>query len=117
MNDRPTTARVQALMDATRPFLQFFNESTYARKAGTPGVNDFAVGHPHEFPLPAVVDAPVRCRARRPCAGSRTTSEPGSRRSSLPAARVAWHPVRTCRHCHRRVRRVAVALRSSLSAA
>src|SRR5262249_55249721 len=27
------------------------------RKAGTPGVNDFAVGNPHEFPLPGLVEA------------------------------------------------------------
>ena len=44
MSDETSSARVQALADATRPFIRFFTESAYARKAGTPGVSDFAIG-------------------------------------------------------------------------
>ncbi len=38
------------------PFITFF-EGVYARWAGTPGLADFAVGNPHEMPLPGYVDA------------------------------------------------------------
>ncbi len=38
------------------PFVTFF-EGVYARWAGTPGLADFAVGNPHEMPLPGYVDA------------------------------------------------------------
>ena len=55
MSDAPSSARVQALATAARPFLQFFTESSDARKAGTPGVGDFAVGNPHEMALPGLV--------------------------------------------------------------
>jgi aspartate aminotransferase len=48
---------MQALAAATRPFLRFFTESHYASKAGQPGVNDFAIGNPHELALPGLVDA------------------------------------------------------------
>lgn len=57
MASRTTSTRVQALVEATQPFMRFFMESPYARKAGTPGVNDFAVGNPHEFALPGLVSA------------------------------------------------------------
>ena len=57
MTQGPISTRVQALADATRPFMRFFTESPYARKAGTPGVSDFAVGNPHEFALPGLVEA------------------------------------------------------------
>jgi aspartate aminotransferase len=57
MTDRPISTRAQALARATRPFMRFFTESPYARKAGTPGVGDFAVGNPHEFALPGFVEA------------------------------------------------------------
>ena len=57
MIDPPIPARVAALADATRRFMRFFTESPYAHKAGTPGVNDFAVGNPHELALPGLVEA------------------------------------------------------------
>jgi aspartate aminotransferase len=57
LTDRPKLTRVQSLAEATRPFMRFFTESPYARKAGTPGVNDFAVGNPHELALPGLVDS------------------------------------------------------------
>jgi aspartate aminotransferase len=37
--------------------MRFFTESPYARMVGKPGVNDFAVGNPHEMALPGLVDA------------------------------------------------------------
>jgi aspartate aminotransferase len=55
MSDATSSARVQALAAATRPFMRFFTESAYARKAGTPGVSDFALGNPHEMALPGLV--------------------------------------------------------------
>ncbi len=55
MNHEPTSARVAALVQATQPFMRFFTASAYARKAGTPGVNDFAIGNPHEMALPGLV--------------------------------------------------------------
>jgi len=55
--NHPMSGRAAALAAATRPFLRFFTESPYAKKAGTPGVNDFAVGNPHELALPGVVQA------------------------------------------------------------
>src|SRR5580704_4158672 len=57
MTSGPTSARMRALSDATQPFMRFFTQSVYARKAGTPGVNDFAVGNPHEMALPGLVRA------------------------------------------------------------
>ncbi len=57
MTDQPISMRTQALAEAIQPFLRFFTESSYARKAGMPGVNDFAVGNPHEMPLPGLVNA------------------------------------------------------------
>ena len=57
MTQRPISDRAQAIALATRPFMRFFTESAYARKAGTPGMNDFAVGNPHEMALPGLVGA------------------------------------------------------------
>lgn len=57
MTDRPISARAQALAEATKPFMRFFTESPYARKAGAPGVSDFALGNPHEPALPGMVQA------------------------------------------------------------
>ena len=57
MSHRPTTSRIEALADATRPFMRFFTESAYARYAGRPDVSDFAVGNPHETALPGLVGA------------------------------------------------------------
>jgi aspartate aminotransferase len=49
--------RIAALQGLTRPLLDFFTRSTWAQRAGTPGVADFVVGNPHEMPLPGFVDA------------------------------------------------------------
>ena len=57
MTQQPISSRVEAFARATAPFMRFFSESPYARKAGKPGVNDFAVGNPHELALPGIVTA------------------------------------------------------------
>jgi aspartate aminotransferase len=57
MTDRPILGRVRALAEAAQPFMRFFTDSAYARKAGTPGVSNFAIGNPHELPLPGLVAA------------------------------------------------------------
>lgn len=57
MSGRTESTRIQALAEATAPFMRFFTQSPYARKAGQPGVNDFAVGNPHEMALPGLVAA------------------------------------------------------------
>ena len=57
MTQRPISSRVEAFARATTPFMRFFSESPYPRKAGKPGVNDFAVGNPHELALPGIVTA------------------------------------------------------------
>lgn len=54
---QPVSKRITALAAATVRPIRFFTDSTYARKVGQPGVNDFAIGNPHEMPNPAYVDA------------------------------------------------------------
>lgn len=57
MTEQPISARTAALAATIEPFLRFFTQSSYARRAGKPGVSDFAVGNPQEMPLPGVVEA------------------------------------------------------------
>jgi aspartate aminotransferase len=57
MTHRPISTRVEGLLEAAKPFMRFFTESPYARMAGKPGVNDFAVGNPHELALSGLVEA------------------------------------------------------------
>lgn len=49
--------RVQAFGEATQRVVEFFTESTYARRQSDPGIADFAVGNPHEMPLTRFVEA------------------------------------------------------------
>jgi aspartate aminotransferase len=44
-------------MNRLGPVAHFFTASTYARRAGEPGICDFAVGNPHELALPGFVEA------------------------------------------------------------
>lgn len=55
MRTQAHSSRIQSLVDATQPFMRFFTTSAYASKRGLPGMNDFAVGNPHEMPLPELV--------------------------------------------------------------
>jgi aspartate aminotransferase len=49
--------RITQVMDRLAPVAQFFTASAYARRAGEPGICDFAVGNPHELALPGFVAA------------------------------------------------------------
>lgn len=51
------SSRAQVLADAMRLPLTFLQHSTWARRRGEPGIADFALGNPHEMPLPGLVDA------------------------------------------------------------
>jgi aspartate aminotransferase len=51
-----TLRRLDRYAATVVPFLTFF-DGVYARWAGRPGLADFAVGNPHEMPLPGYVDA------------------------------------------------------------
>ncbi len=44
--------RIGALQGVLYPVYRFFVESAYAQHAGDPTICDFAVGNPHELPLP-----------------------------------------------------------------
>jgi aspartate aminotransferase len=49
--------RITQVMARLAPVAQFFTASAYARRAGEPGICDFAVGNPHELALPGFVEA------------------------------------------------------------
>jgi aspartate aminotransferase len=49
--------RITQVMARLAPVAQFFTASAYARRAGEPGICDFAVGNPHELVLPGFVEA------------------------------------------------------------
>lgn len=53
----PISARSLAVSEAMAPFVRFFENSAYARRAGDPTVCDFVFGNPHEMPLPGFVQA------------------------------------------------------------
>lgn len=54
---QPISRRIAALLDVTAPVMHFFTQSAYARRTRTPADCDFAVGNPHEMPLPGFVEA------------------------------------------------------------
>jgi aspartate aminotransferase len=56
----PVAARIADLGMAIRRFTDYLEQSSYFQKARLPGVNDFAVGNPHDMPLPGLVDALTR---------------------------------------------------------
>lgn len=41
------------MLGVSAPLLNFFTNSTYARRQNEPGIADFAIGNPHEMPIPA----------------------------------------------------------------
>lgn len=62
MNRPATTQSIHArqmgkVMDSIHHLLRFLNESPYARLRDEPGVADFALGNPHEMPLPELTVA------------------------------------------------------------
>ena len=46
--------QVGKVLGTAGEFLWFFNESPYARLAGSPGALDFALGNPQDLPLPGI---------------------------------------------------------------
>jgi len=54
---QPTSRRIASLLDLAAPVWRFFTQSSYARRIGDPTICDFAVGNPHEMPLPGFVEA------------------------------------------------------------
>ncbi|MCC7448156.1 MAG: aminotransferase class I/II-fold pyridoxal phosphate-dependent enzyme [Anaerolineae bacterium] len=55
--------RVARFQRATAATFQFFTDSPYARRGGEPGIADFALGNPHDMPLPGFVEAIQRWSA------------------------------------------------------
>ena len=51
------SARVAGLMASSASLFRFVEESAWARRRDKPGIVDFAIGNPHEEPLPAFVEA------------------------------------------------------------
>ena len=56
MTGQPISRRTAALASTIVPLLRFL-ESNYAHMAGQPSVCDFALGNPHDMPLPGLVEA------------------------------------------------------------
>ena len=57
--------RMEGVGELLDPVYRFFTQSTYARRAGDPAICDFAVGNPHEMPLPAFAEALARSSVPR----------------------------------------------------
>jgi len=51
------SSRMTRFADVNSAVLQFLTNSDYTRKAGEPGICDFAIGNPHEMPLPGLISA------------------------------------------------------------
>ena len=54
---KPYASQLSNVLSAIETFLWFFNESPYARLSSKEGVYDFALGNPHEMPLPGFAQA------------------------------------------------------------
>ncbi len=57
MDERPTSRRLDALVPTAAHVLEFFANSSYARRQGDATICDFVAGNPQELPLPSFVDA------------------------------------------------------------
>jgi aspartate aminotransferase len=55
-HDAPVAKRIATLSTTIQPFMRFFNHEAFARMMGDPNVSNFAVGNPHEMPLPAFIE-------------------------------------------------------------
>lgn len=49
--------RITGIFDLLSPVYRFFTESDYARRVDDPTICDFALGNPHEMPVPGFADA------------------------------------------------------------
>ena len=57
MTTEPVSRRIAGIAATLGPALQFFTTSAWAHHQGDPGIADFALGNPHEMPLPAFANA------------------------------------------------------------
>lgn len=57
MPEQPYSDRIATLVERLEPVNDFFLNSKWAQHVGDPDVCDFAVGNPHELPLPGVTAA------------------------------------------------------------
>lgn len=64
MIESPISQHLEAVRDASWPFVKFLSTSPWSKRIGDPRISDFVVGNPHEMPMPAYVEA-IR-RASRP---------------------------------------------------
>lgn len=82
MTAASVSQRVAGLMASSASLFAFFGDSAWARRRDEPGIVDFALGNPHEEPLPAFVDALQRWSVPR-------TKDWFAYKLSEPAAREA----------------------------
>jgi aspartate aminotransferase len=79
MATEPVSRRIEGVAATLGPTLQFFTTSAWARRQGDPGIADFALGNPHEMPLPAFANALARWSApQNKDWFAYTTSEPAA---------------------------------------
>jgi aspartate aminotransferase len=63
MTTGPASRRIEGVAATLGPSLAFLTTSTWARRQGDPDIADFALGNPHEMPLPAFASALARWSA------------------------------------------------------
>ncbi len=54
---QPLSQRTARFQQATESVFRFFNDSPHARRANEPGIANFAIGNPHDMPLPRFVES------------------------------------------------------------
>ncbi len=57
MSITSVSRRIAALRTLIQPTTRFLEVSFYADLVNKPGVSNFALGNPHEMPLPALVES------------------------------------------------------------
>lgn len=57
MTESPVSMRSEKTRYSVDPLLQFFTQSKWAERFGTPGISDFTIGNPHDMPSAAIVEA------------------------------------------------------------
>lgn len=56
MTDNPISHRSETALNSLAPLLQFFTQSRWADRFGSPDVCDFTIGNPHDMPPPAFLE-------------------------------------------------------------
>ncbi len=57
MESHPIAKQIEDLFRVTLAPVSFFMGSSYAKRAGDPGISDFVAGNPHDMPLPELAEA------------------------------------------------------------